>query len=114
MRLVDNIGVESRQRIRVTHADLTLDVDLTLTFLGVTQIWFANVAYGADRISGVKLSLGTLHFVSKNWPFDLVVRDTSELGVDPFQINDFATGRCELYLVEPSEMETVRGAPVEI
>lgn len=114
MRRIDVIGSEARQAIRVSHPELILNVDLSLRYAGVTQQWIVNVTYGEDKITGVKLSLGVLHFRSKNWPFDLFVEDTSGFGLDPFQLNDFASGRCLLSLVEPSEMTTIRGFTVEV
>jgi hypothetical protein len=60
----------------------------------------------------MRLSVGVLHMESKNLPFDFVVADLAGAGLDPLRRDDFSTSRCGLYLLEPAEIEAVRGAPV--
>lgn len=64
-------------------------------------------------IYGVKMALGVTHIRHRNWPFDFAVIDTTGEGIDPFRVDDFTTGRCELYFVTPEEMITLRGADVQ-
>lgn len=89
------------------------EVTLEMRFLSVTQIWVINVFYKNRSIIGVKLSLGVLHIFAKNLPFDFIVTDNSGLGVDPYAIDDFVSGRCSLFILDPSDMEAIRGVPVE-
>ena len=118
MDLVENINSDYMQ----SH---TLDfsrgsISLTLIFEEAVVMWKMNVEYTRkdDKtpqrpINGVKLALSTVHFIHRNWPFDFAVVDTTNSGVDPFRSDDFETGRCELYLVTPTEMIKIRGVDVQ-
>ena len=89
-----------------------LTADITLRYIPQVGAWFADVDCAGKRRAGVRLAVGVLHMESANMPVDLVVRDTSGLGLDPTNRDDFSTRRCELYVLMPDEVETVRGAPV--
>lgn len=118
MNIVENITSEFIQ----TH---TLEFSrglavVQLTYEQAVQMWKMNVTYtraGDDEsqnpIYGVKLSLSTLHFKHRNWPFDFTVVDTTNNGVDPYRSDDFETGRCELYFITPDEMIQIRGVDVQ-
>lgn len=110
MKRIENIGNEGLQSqvIPLPNGDAVL----TIRFLSPVQIWTMDVTYNEKAIYGVKLSCGVLHMRSKNLPFDFIVEDTSSAGLDPFQIEDFSSGRTILYLVEAEEMEEIRGQAV--
>ncbi len=82
---------------------------VTLRHLPTVEMWKMRVEYNGDYIDGVKLSLGTLHFRHKNWPFDIAVIATDNAGIDPYRADDFLTGRCNLYMLTPEEMIDIRG-----
>lgn len=110
--LVQNIDSAAYQR----HTLLTegIEVIVDLRFHSTVGYWTAD-CYWLDRsVVGVKLAVGCLHFQGANLPFDLAVIDLSGAGIDPFHEDDFASGRCALYLVLPSEMRTVRGLEVQL
>jgi hypothetical protein len=90
------------------------DIILTLRYHNVTEIWTFDISYAGKNVYGVKLSLGTLHLRSNNFPFDFVCLDTSDSGIDAFKRDDFTTGRIRLYILEPEDMEERRGYAVEI
>lgn len=85
---------------------------VTLRHLPTVEMWKMRVEYLDDFIDGVKLSLGALHFRHKNWPFDIALLCTDNSGIDPYRADDFASGRCELYMVTPDEMIEIRGGDV--
>jgi len=89
------------------------DITLTLRFLPKTEMWFFDVEYNGKSTKGLKLSVGSLHMVSQNQPFDFEVSDNSGSGVDPFKADDFSSGRCSLYMLERDDMVSIRyGAEV--
>ena len=91
------------------------EIILSLRFYPTIEQWNFDVEFKEKKVLGVKLSLGTLHIVSANLPFDFIVLDGSGEGVDPFKVDDFVTdGRCKLYILDPEDMEEIRGIPVEI
>ena len=110
MKRIENIGNEGlqKQTIPLPNGDAVL----TIRYLSSVQFWSMDVTYNDRSIYGVKLSCNVLHMRSKNFPFDFIVEDTSSAGLDPFQLEDFATGRTILYLVEAEEMEEIRGQAV--
>lgn len=112
MRLIEDIDLSANQRHVVLFDEF--EVTITLRFLDTVQRWSMDVEYLDFAVYGLFLSVGVLHMESKNQPFDFVVEDTSGQGFDPFQLTDFADGRCNLYLVEPDEMRQIRGVDVPI
>lgn len=85
---------------------------VTLRHLPTVEMWKMRVEYNDGYIDGVKLSLGTLHFRHKNWPFDIALICTDGSGIDPYRADDFVSGRIEMYLVTPEEMIDIRGGDV--
>lgn len=107
MRRIQNISNEPIQRHSIIIDEF--EVVLRLRFYPKTQHWTFDVEYEGAAVYGIKLSLGVLHMVSANFPFDFAVVDNSGTGLDPFQRDDFVNGRCTLYMLEADEMEEVRG-----
>lgn len=118
MHIVENITSEYIQ-----EHDLEFSrglINITLIFEKPVSMWKMNVTYTRSDdtdpqrpIYGVKLALSTVHFIHRNWPFDFAVIDTTNTGVDPYRSDDFESGRCELYLITPTEMIQIRGVDVQ-
>lgn len=109
---IENISDEPIQRHIVLFEES--EIELTLRFLPVVQIWVFDVIYKDRSASGFKLSNDVLHMRSQNYPFDFTVVDLSGIGLDPYRIDDFSTGRCGLYMLNAADMETVRDGPVPL
>lgn len=108
---VENIGDEAFQRHTIIFQEF--EISLSLRFYPKVEIWCFDCEFLDWAVYGIKLSLGVLHMVSQNKPFDFIVTDESGNGLDPFQINDFSSGRCKLYMLNEAEMVQVRnGAEV--
>ncbi len=113
MKRIQNISSEPIQRHSIIIDEY--EAILRLRFFPKTQHWTFDIEYEGNDVFGVKLSIGVLHMVSANFPFDFVVTDNSGVGLDPFQRDDFVNGRCTLYMLEADEMVAVRGgAEVQI
>ena len=113
MRQIVNITQSADQQHTIALEDQ--EIILSLRFYPTIEQWNFDVEFKEKKVLGVKLSLGTLHTVSANLPFDFIVLDGSGEGVDPFKVDDFVTdGRCKLYILDPEDMEEIRGVPVEI
>ena len=109
-KVVQNIGTEAIQKHTILFGDS--EIILTLRFLPRQTMWIMDVVYGEHYAYGVKLTVGVPHLFSMNFPFDFIVRDLSGNGIDPFKRTDFNDGRCELYFLESSDMESIRGVEV--
>ena len=113
MKRILNISDETIQRHTVLFEES--EVILTLRFYPKTEHWMFDAEYNGKAIYGVKLSVGVLHMVSENQPFDFYCEDRSGNGIDPFQRDDFINGRCRLYMLEAEDMIAVRdGAEVPL
>lgn len=112
MRRIQNITDEAHQRHILVFEES--EITLVLRFYPTVGMWCFDITYKDHTVSGRKLSAGVLHMASANLPFDFVVTDTTNQGLDPTLLTDFATGRCELYLLESADMESYRGRTVEI
>lgn len=112
MRQLQNLTDDITQRHTIIFEES--EIALTLRYHPTAQFWSVDLDYKDHTVKGHKLSLDVLHMASRNLPFDFLVRDSSGTGLDPYRRDDFATGRCRLYLLEPDNMEALRGAPVEV
>jgi len=113
MRFVTNIGVEPIQTQTFFFAGSDDPVRITLRYYGLIEAWYMDIRW-RDRVSsGIKLSLGVLHILSTNLPFDFFVVDNGNTGIDPFRLDDFIEGRCSLGFMEPDEMIEIRGVKVD-
>lgn len=109
---IQNLTSEANQRHTILFEES--EIILVLHYHPSIEMWTINVEYKGQEVNGIKLSLGVLHMESANLPFDFVCNDTAGLGIDPFKLDDFAQARCELYMLESDDMETIRDAPVPI
>lgn len=109
---IQNIGNEILQRHVIIFQEN--EIILTLRFLPMVSIWVFNVEYKGRQSNGHKLSCLTPHMFSTNFPFDFIVTDDSGAGLDPIDRNDFINERCSLFMLEPDDIESIRGQPVEI
>ena len=109
---LNNITDDAHQlhAVRIDEAEVTV----TLRYFDNVGMWTISAEYGERSAYGYKLALDTLHMQSRNFPFDFVVLDTSGSGLDPSRKDDFLTGRCELFMLNSSDMEDVRGGPVPL
>ncbi|MBE0469600.1 MAG: hypothetical protein IBX55_08870 [Methyloprofundus sp.] len=110
MKQILNLGSEAQQRHTIIFEES--EIVLILRYLAPVQQWFFSVEYNNFNVHNVKLSVGVVHILSKNQPFDFVVTDNSGAGIDPFSLDDFASGRCSLFMLEPNDMFDIRGVDV--
>jgi hypothetical protein len=111
-RLLENISSESFQRHVIIFQES--EITLKLRFLPGVEQWFFDAEYKGFSIKGKKLAVGVLHMQSSNQPFDFVVTDNSGSNLDPYRADDFSLERLSLFLLEPDDMEDVRGVSVQI
>ena len=80
------------------------EVFINLRFISIVQCWFLSVRYRSKSINGIKLSLGVRHIQSSNLPFDFILNDNSNEGIDPFKTDDFSSNRITIYVLEKEEI----------
>ena len=109
---IQNITDETHQRHTIIFDGS--EIIVALRFHPTVEMWVLDIEYKSQLANGHKLSVGVLHMRSRNFPFDFVVIDAEDVGLDPFRRDDFSTGRCALYLLDAADMEAVRDAPVPL
>jgi hypothetical protein len=112
MKQLTNITADAIQTFTLLVGDE--EAQITLRYYPTTQIWCFDLTFRNQSIYGIKLSLGILHIDSYNFPFDFIVQDTSNLGLDPLKLDDFEQGRTILYMLTAEEMAIYRGYNVKI
>jgi hypothetical protein len=110
MRRIQNITDEPIQRHTILFEKA--EIIFTLRFYPRTQIWMFDAEFGDKKVYCLKLSVGVLHMLSQNQPFDFVCIDRSGNGIDPFTRQDFSGGRCNIYMLEAADMVLIRGIEV--
>jgi hypothetical protein len=111
MKRLQNITDEPIQRHTILFEQS--EITFVLRFYPRTGVWLFDAEFGNKRVFGLKLSVGVLHMLSQNQPFDFVCLDRSGNGIDPFTRQDFSAGRCEIYLLEAADMQSIRGVEVQ-
>ena len=114
---VTNLTAFADQVTFLQLADGT-SVSMELIFNGTTERWTANITYGAVTING--LGLCCHPNILRQWmnilPFGLSVVTADQ--TDPFNVNDFSTGRALLYVLDASDVAYVEanvfGSPVQV
>lgn len=110
--LIENITDEPHQRHTIVFEES--EITVVLRFHPTVEMWTIDTGFKNKQSFGHKLSNNVLHMRSRNFPYDFVVTDNSGTGLDPIRIDDFSTGRCNLYMLEADDMETIRNVNVEI
>lgn len=116
MTRVDNLTDASDQTTTLILPDNTA-VTLRLRFRPRTQRWVADVGYAATGFQVNGLNLCCFPNVMRSWreviPFGIAFM-TADF-TDPFQLQDFATGRVAVYLLNAADVlaveSTVIGSP---
>ena len=111
MKQLQNLTNEPIQRHTILFEQS--EITFVLRFYPRTQVWLFDVEFGNKQVYGLKLSVGVLHMLSQNQPFDFICVDKSGNGIDPFTRTDFSGGRCEIYLLEAADMVQIRGVEVQ-
>lgn len=106
MRRIDNITASASQVSQVLLGDGT-SFQLALRYHGATQRWVADVEYEDRTIQNLGLCIhpNVLRQWSRVFPFGIAVVSSGQ--VDPFDVNDFATGRVSLYLLDQDDVTAV-------
>ena len=74
-------------------------IKLALRFHSVATMWAVDVKRNNKASYGMAANVGGSHFASSLMNLDVRCVDTSGLGVDPYSLDCFNNGRCELLVV---------------
>lgn len=117
MTLIDNLTDAADQTTTLILPDNTA-ATLRLRYRPRTQRWTADLGYTPKNLQVNGLNVCTLPNILRPWrriiPFGLAVV-TVGLATDPFDLNDFLTGRATVYLLNADDVaaveDTIIGRP---
>lgn len=106
MKKIDNISNEANQLHHVT-LDNGKVIDITLRYLPTIQRWVFDIASEKLTIRNKILCVlpNVLHQFKNTAGFGLACTSNDE--IDPVLINDFLDDRCQLYVLEESELPDI-------
>lgn len=106
MNQITTISNDAKQTIYVTLSDDSV-VTLDIRYLAAIQRWGFSVSHDTLTVNGqiICVSPNMLRQWRKIAAFGLACMSTD--GVDPILPDDFVNGRCVLYVLSASEVESV-------
>lgn len=103
---------EANQSFIIPYEDTQIEV--TLEFLIIPSCWIINLNYKDEvLIEGLRLNSSILLLDTFNLPFDIYINDVNNLGLDPFDIDNFEDGFYTFNLITRDELTTLRGYDVQ-
>lgn len=104
MKLISNLSDEADQISKVVLADGSV-VTFEFFYLAAIERWAFSVSHPDIECDGMILCCGAnvLREFRNTIPFGLGCYSTD--GADPFYIEDFASGRITLYVLDASEVQ---------
>ena len=106
MKILKGIRATGTQKLRTTASNGDI-IEITLYYLPAVQIWKADIVSGDFILNGIRVYsfLNILDQYQKNIPFGIgiILSDQGE----PFLINDFSSGRVQMAILTPAEVEEI-------
>jgi hypothetical protein len=104
MQQITNLSDEADQIAKVVLADGSV-ATFDFVYLGAVERWAFSVSHPEIECDGMILCAGpnVLRMFRNTIPFGLGCYSTD--GADPFYIEDFASGRITLYVLDASEVQ---------
>lgn len=114
MTLVDNLTDAADQTTALILPNNTA-ATLRLRYRPRTQRWTADVGYATNNFQVNGLNVCTFPNILRPWrriiPFGLAFV-TAGFATDPFDLNDFLTGRCSVYLLSAEDVAAVEATVI--
>lgn len=106
MRLIDELTAEARQQYNIVGEDGE-EIELLLWYAPTQQSWYFNVTNEDFTLQGAQLTYSPNILRSYrnllSFGFGVTVTD----GLDPFYLDDFISGRVQLYLLNRSDVAEI-------
>lgn len=106
MTLLTGIRATGTQKFQALSSS-GKSISFTLIYSAATQNWKADIEYNGFKLNGIRIftSLNILYQYRNIIDFGLACY-TQDKG-EPFIVNDFSSGRAELYVLTADEVENV-------
>jgi hypothetical protein len=102
MRLIDKISDKAFQQFSVLSEDNKL-INFTLRYLPTQRAWIADIGdtTGLHLTTSPNILRNLVNILS----YGIAIITTD--GLEPFFIDDFATGRCKMYLLNSADIQSI-------
>ena len=106
MKILEGIRATGQQKLR-TLADNGDTIEITLYYLPAIQQWKMDIVSGDFELNGLRVYAlpNILNQYENIIPFGIGILIPS--GGEPFLINDFSSGRVQMAILTPEEVEEV-------
>lgn len=112
MTIIDNLTDAADEQTTLILPDNTSGT-LRLRYRPRTQRWIADVGYAPNNFQVYGLNVTTFPNILRPWrrliPFGIAIV-TVGLTTDPFDLNDFLTGRSTAYLLSADDVAEVEAS----
>lgn len=84
-------------------------VQFDLRFMPTQRSWYCNIIYKEIELYGLKVALfpNILRHFKNMLPFGIMFKANDH--VEPFKLDDFTTGRVQMYVLNQDEVEQIEG-----
>lgn len=112
MKLLNKISSAPRQQFKVIGIGGER-IDLLMWFSPTQGAWMFNISWQGFTLNGAVMTLSPniLRGYRNNIPFGISC--VSEDGIDPAYVDDFETGRVQLFILSRDEVQQIEGAMFE-
>ena len=105
MHRIEGITAEPNQRHTIIYGEK--QIELTLKFNPATESWLADIVDGERESLGNRLQIGWPLLYAERFDFDFLCTTTDGNDTRPLTLEDFGSGRSELYLVTEDEIRAL-------
>ena len=90
------------------------NIEVTLEYMSIINSWVANFDYdGNELLYGVVINSTIPILDTYNKPFDFYINDVNDLGLSPFDLENFKDAFYTFNRIEREELNEIRGYAVE-
>lgn len=109
MKLINRITEDPIQRMFLT-GNGGQRIEMTLRYMPTQRAWIADFLQGSFELKGVRVvnSINLLRSFKNVIDFGIQCDTTNNL--DPYFVDDFLTGRAQLYLLTADEVQDIEKA----
>jgi len=106
MLYINKITSAASQQLTLTGIP-SIQITMTLRFMPRVQQWIMGLSYGSFSVQGMAVTggLNILRQYKNNIPFGICCICAD--GLDPYQIDDFANERANLYLLNADDVAMI-------
>lgn len=106
MRRITKLTGDARQKFDII-GEKGEQIPFEAFFMPTQQLWTFNIGYSTFQVNGAQLVVGVniLRNYRRNIPFGLAI--ATQNGQDPAYIDDFSSGRAQVFLLNAAEVEQI-------